>query len=99
MTKAYKSLGCEADLCPRQHYAGGLCRKHYQSSKAVHPAALAQARNTAKVEALLLENITLGFQVEELEADKRELVAEYARCVSIIKQAGLGAQLAHKCSK
>jgi len=65
MTRAYKSLGCEAGYCTRQHYAAGLCRSHYESSRAAHPAGRCP-KNQAKTDALLLENLSLSMQNDEL---------------------------------
>jgi hypothetical protein len=65
MTKAYKSLGCEAGYCTRQHYAAGLCRSHYQSSRLAHPAGRCPS-NQAKTEALLIENLQLSMENDKL---------------------------------
>jgi len=71
MTKAYKSLGCEASYCASQHYAGGLCRKHYTTSRAAHPAGKGDGK--AKVDALLIENIEMGFKLEDLRGEVARL--------------------------
>jgi hypothetical protein len=77
MSKAYKSLGCEASYCTSQHYAGGLCRKHYKTSTAAHPAG--KGVSQSKIDALLLENIEMGFEIDELHAQVAKLASKVAR--------------------
>lgn len=81
MSRAYKSLGCKADYCTSQHYAGGLCRKHYKTSTAAHPAG--KGNSQAKVDALLIENIEMGFEIDELRATVAKLVSRLSRMTSV----------------
>lgn len=65
MSHAYKSQGCEASYCTKQLYAAGLCRKHYETSTAAHPAGKC-SQDASKTEALLLENLSLSIDNDRL---------------------------------
>jgi hypothetical protein len=86
MTRAYKSLGCEAGYCTRQHYAAGLCRSHYESSRLAHPAGRCPS-NKAKTEALLMENLELSLRCDELAHENEVLRSHLYKIGMIIHDA------------
>lgn len=81
--RAYKSLGCEADYCTKQLYAAGLCREHYESSRAAHPAGRA-ARERAKIGALMLENMSLTRENERLKKENKLLRSKLTKAVTAL---------------
>lgn len=83
MSKAYKSLGCEAAYCTKQLYAAGLCRSHYESSRAEHPAGR-KTWDQAKIGSILLENMSLARENERLKKENQNLRRKLTKAASIL---------------